>query len=150
MYCSYVDNTVPTCLPIGPMATVTAIMRAAAIIEERAEEVLGGINMSLAKQKALRRLVTAGEALSLSDMAQQLTCVRSNMTQLVDRLEADGLVRRVDDPSDRRIVRAEITPLGRERAGQGDQLLDSVQKELMVKISARDDASLVRILAMIG
>ena len=34
------------------------------------------------------------------------------MTQLVDRLEADGLVRRVADPTDRRSVKAEITDEG--------------------------------------
>ena len=35
-------------------------------------------------------------------LAERLTCAKSNVTQLVDRLEADGLVRRKLDPSDRR------------------------------------------------
>jgi len=34
-------------------------------------------------------------------------------------MEADGLVRRLSDPSDRRICLAELTPLGVERAASG-------------------------------
>ncbi|TMF59752.1 MAG: MarR family transcriptional regulator, partial [Chloroflexi bacterium] len=37
------------------------------------------------------------------------------VTGLVDNLERDGLVKRVDDPDDRRSVYAEITDQGRER-----------------------------------
>jgi DNA-binding MarR family transcriptional regulator len=37
------------------------------------------------------------------------------VTGLVDNLERDGLVKRVDDPNDRRSVYAEVTDLGRER-----------------------------------
>ena len=47
--------------------------------------------------------------ISLSELAEKLTCVRSNVTQLVDRLEADGLAKRADDPADRRAVRAKVT-----------------------------------------
>ncbi len=128
---------------------MVAIMLAADTIETRAEETLGTVNLSLAKYKALRQLVLAGDPLPLSDLAQQLTCVRSNMTQLVDRLEAEGLVRRVSDPSDRRIVRAEITALGRNLEAQGAQLLGVAESELMGRISPEDDARLVRILETI-
>jgi len=38
--------------------------------------------------------------------------VRSNITQLMDRLEKDGLVRRRADRDDRRSVLAELTPAG--------------------------------------
>jgi len=53
--------------------------------------------------------------MSLSDLADNQHCVRSNITQLVDRLEQDGLVRRRHDPADRRGVLAELTPPGCER-----------------------------------
>lgn len=148
-HCSGMDNTCPNDIAFGPMESVVAIMEAAATIETRAEEILGTVGLSLARQKALHRLVLGSEPLSLSEMAQQLTCVRSNMTQLIDRLEADGLVRRVDDPSDRRIVRAEITPAGRELEGKGDQLLETARQELMGAISPEDNAHLVRILAVL-
>lgn len=124
-------------------------MRAASVIEAYGEAKLASVNLSLAKQMALSQLVTAGEPLPLGEIAQRLTCVRSNVTQLVDRLQSDGLVRRVDDPSDRRIIRAELTPLGRERQAQGEQILRAAQQELTVRISSAESAHLVQILSEI-
>jgi DNA-binding MarR family transcriptional regulator len=69
------------------------------------------------------------------------------MTQLIDRLEADGLVRRVDDPDDRRSVRAEITRLGEERAEAGSRAIKRVEDEFAASIPARDRAVLSRMLA---
>jgi len=40
----------------------------------------------VAKFGALSHLVKEGEPLSLSECAMKMTCVRSNITQLVDRL----------------------------------------------------------------
>src|SRR6266850_383961 len=88
-------------------------------VEQHLEEALTQVGLSLAKFGALTHLVEAGEPLSLSECATKMTCVRSNMTQLVDRLEADGLVRRVEDPEDRRAVRAAVTPLGKTRYAAG-------------------------------
>lgn len=128
------------------MKTLGAIMRAAAVIEAYAETRLASVNLSFAKQTALSHLVAAGEPLALSDIAQRLTCVRSNVTQLIDRLEVDGLVQRVDDPSDRRMVRAELTPLGRERHAQGEETLRLAQQELMKRVPSKDAARLVELL----
>src|SRR5947209_6574840 len=86
------------------------LIHAAHLIEERLEQVLSEVGLSGAKFAALSAL-TDSNPVSLCDLAGKLSCVRSNVTQLVDRLEADGLVRRVDDPNDRRAVRAEITAL---------------------------------------
>src|SRR3989442_12627226 len=96
-----------------------SFVRAAHVLESRLEEALEQVGLSLAKFGALSHLVKEGEPLSLSECAMKMTCVRSNMTQLVDRLEADGLGRSLKDPEDRRAVRAAVTPLatGRHAAG---------------------------------
>ena len=83
----------------GPHWTFS-VLHAAHLIEDRMEEALGKAGLSIAKQGALSELVSAGEPLTLSQLAARLSCVRSNMTQLVDRLESDGLVKRLDDPDD--------------------------------------------------
>ena len=80
--------------------------------------------------------------MSLSELAEKLSCVRSNITQLIDRLEADGLVRRVADPDDRRSIRAELTPLGREKQAAGADELAKVQQELSAQVAVSDLASL--------
>src|ERR1700687_5415953 len=105
------------------------LMHAAGTIEKRLEDALGPVGLSLAKFGALTFLVRAGEPLSLSGCAAKMTCVGSNIPQLVDRLEADGLVRRVDHPSDRRGVMAAATPLGIERQAAGAKPVDGVKSQ---------------------
>ena len=61
-----------------------------------------------------RELVEAGGQLPLGQLATKLACVKSNATQLVDRLTAEKLVRRVPDPEDRRSILAELTTEGRQ------------------------------------
>ena len=68
-----------------------ALIHAAHRVEARLEEALAGVKLSGAKHAALSVLVTQDQPISLSGLAEKLTCVRSNITQLVDRLEAGGL-----------------------------------------------------------
>jgi DNA-binding MarR family transcriptional regulator len=79
-------------------------------------------------------------------LAEKLTCVRSNVTQLADRLEADGLVKRADDPADRRAVRAEVTALGRKRHAAGAKVVHAVLQEVAKELSAVDPLVLKRAL----
>lgn len=116
-------------------------------VEHRLEEALAKVGLSLAKFGALTHLVESGDPVSLSECAKKMTCVRSNITQLVDRLEADGLVKRVEDPQDRRSVRAELTPLGIERQAAGAKEMARVQAELAKTLNGIDHGTLQRVLA---
>jgi len=64
-----------------------SVLHAAHLIEDRMELALSKVSLSMAKHGALTQLVMAGEPLTLSQLATRLSCVRSNMTQLMDRLE---------------------------------------------------------------
>jgi DNA-binding MarR family transcriptional regulator len=123
-----------------------SLIHAAHNIEGRLEEALATVNLSGPKFGALSVLVAADQPLSLSELAAKLTCVRSNITQLVDRLEADGLVKRTDDPADRRGVRAEATPLGRQRHAAGAKVVNKIHDELGKQLSALDQEALKRVL----
>jgi DNA-binding MarR family transcriptional regulator len=112
------------------------------LLESHLEEALEDADLSLAKMGALSKLVEEGEPLTLSDLAARLTCVRSNITQLVDRLESDGLVKRMEDPADRRGVRAALTGLGRERQALGVQKIRDVQNRLTKPLSILDERKL--------
>jgi len=124
-----------------------SVLHAAHVIEDQMEAALGKVSLSIAKQSALTQLALAGEPLTLSQLATRLSCVRSNMTQLVDRLEADGLVRRMDDPTDRRSVRAELTALGRERQIAGERALAKAQSEMATSLSKEDRSALASALS---
>jgi DNA-binding MarR family transcriptional regulator len=126
-----------------------SLLRAAHAIEARLEQGLATVGLSPAKHAVLSQLAQAGEPLTLSELAARVSCVRSNMTQLVDRLEAEGLVRRVDDPDDRRIVRAAITTLGQEREAAGAVQVQQIQSEFAAALPESDRVALERALVML-
>jgi len=123
------------------------LLEAARSIEDRLEGVLTEVGLTSAKYQAIDALARAGEPLTLSELASQLKCVRSNITQLVDRLEADGLVERVDDPTDRRAVRAIVTPLGMKRKAAGAEAVGRLQAEVAAHVAPAERAVLNRVLA---
>jgi DNA-binding MarR family transcriptional regulator len=136
-----VPSAIPSAADSASHWTVS-VLHAARVIEDRMELALGKVSLSMAKQGALTQLALAGEPLTLSQLATRLSCVRSNMTQLIDRLEADGLVRRLDDPADRRSVRAELTALGRQRQDAGARAMAKVQAEIAAGLSKADRSAL--------
>jgi DNA-binding MarR family transcriptional regulator len=111
---------------------------------------LGRAGLSFAKFGVLTELVSAGDPLSLSELAGRLSCVKSNMTQLIDRLEADRLVQRVDDPNDRRSVQAAITEHGREKQAAGAAEVAKLHAEFASVVGADDRAAVGRMLSALG
>jgi DNA-binding MarR family transcriptional regulator len=127
-----------------------SLLQAAGAVESRLEHALAGVGLSGAKLVALTQLVEADEPITLSELAAQCACVRSNITQLVDRLESEKLVRRVEDAKDRRSLRAAITPLGRERQAVGAKQVEAVRRQLAGALKAIDRDALQRALDDLG
>jgi DNA-binding MarR family transcriptional regulator len=127
-----------------------AVLEAANALFERLEGALSTVGLSLAKFGVLTQLAESEDALALSDLAATQSCVRSNITQLIDRLEREGLVRRVDDPADRRVVRAELTPSGEERQRDGARQVKKVESAFVAGLSETDRKSLGRALRAIA
>ena len=150
MYYTYMNETKGATATVAQPHFTLSILHAAQAIGDQLEEALGGVGLSMAKQSALTQLAQAGEPLTLSELAARLSCVRSNITQLVDRLEADGLVRRVDDPADRRSVRAELTSLGVEKQALGALEIERIQGDFASRISTDDLAALKSALEALG
>ena len=132
----------------GSSADLTlSLLGAAQAVEARIEATLSPLDLSLAKLNVLGILVGSSNPLTLGELAQRLACVRSNVTQLVDRLESDGLVRREPDPADRRSIRAVITDSGRERQHAGSLALAKVQDDISQVLSGYDSAHLEQALS---
>ncbi|HXB53229.1 MAG TPA: MarR family transcriptional regulator [Vicinamibacteria bacterium] len=115
-------------------------------VEERLEAALEPLGLSVAKFGVLAKLVAAGEPLPLGTLAERMACVRSNMTQLIDRLEADQLVRRVADPGDRRSVRAELTKEGREHYAAALKIVEQAECELFSGLPKNQQDVLLKLL----
>jgi DNA-binding MarR family transcriptional regulator len=115
-----------------------ALIRAGHVVEDRLDAALLPHGLSLSKVGILRHLVTADEPLPLGALSIRAGCVKSNITQLVDRLEAERLVRRVPDPEDRRSILAEITPEGRRRYDAAVTTLANTERELLADVSPEE------------
>ena len=122
-----------------------ALLRASGRIEAELESRLGEIGLSIPKLAALHQLVSAGDSLPLGHLAERLLCVKSNVTQLVDRLEADGFVARASDPTDRRSRLAAITAEGRKAYAKGAEIQRSAERDLFGVLSDDEAAQLMAI-----
>ena len=114
--------------------------------QSHVEAKLASLGLSLPKLAALRALSDAGVSLPLGQLAERLSCVKSNITQLVDRLETDGFVARAHDPNDRRSRLAVMTPAGRKACDEGTRVQDETERELFGVLSpdeARQLGSLI-------
>ena len=123
------------------------LVRIGRLLEDRLDGSLGELGLSAAKLSVLSQLVASEAPLPLGELATRLSCVRSNITQLVDRMEADGLVRRVDDPGDRRTVRAALTEAGRERQREGASRVAALEDLLRERLSVEERDQVGELLA---
>lgn len=132
--------------PVDLMTLLHAANTAQAQVESR----LGTLGLSLAKLMALRALSDAGESLPLGQLADRLACVKSNITQLVDRLEADGFVARKADPGDRRTKLAVLTAAGRKACSEGTRLQQETERALLTSLSNDEARQLAGLLGKLG
>src|SRR5579863_5812528 len=82
------------------------------------DQIVSRLGVSQAQASVLLVLKGTGQPLPLSRLARYLVQEAQSVTSLVDRLEARGLVRRVPDQRDRRVIHVELTPAGDEMFDQ--------------------------------
>jgi DNA-binding MarR family transcriptional regulator len=128
------------------MAAVTSVMRAEQVFLARVDEALRPFKLTFARYEALMLLSFSRQgALPLSKVGQRLQVHPTSVTNTIDRLEAQGFVRRVPHPTDRRTTLAEITDSGRAVA---EQATKAVNGEVFTAtgLSGTDLAELFRLL----
>ncbi len=81
---------------------------------EEYERAAGAHSLTGAQARVLALLTL--EPLPMRKIAVRLKCEPSNVTGIIDRLEARGLVERRPDPQDRRVKLAAVTDEGRRTA----------------------------------
>jgi len=129
---------------------LAALMHGGKLAEARLDAALDGVGTSVPKWQALKNLVEAGGSLSLGQLAERQACVKSNVTQLVDRLEAEGLVQRVHDPGDRRSIVAQISEEGRRRYHAGRQAIAEVEESFIDGFTTSEREHLAQLLSRQG
>jgi DNA-binding MarR family transcriptional regulator len=93
-------------------------------------EVLRVADLTFPQYNVLRILRGARpDALACGTISQRMLTRDSDLTRLLDRLEARGLVKRVRDRRDRRMVTAAITESGLQLLRRLDAPVDRVHRE---------------------
>ena len=116
---------------IGPartMAAVTSVMRVQQILLSAVDGALRPHGLTFARYEALVLLTFARNGrLPMRTMGERLQLHPTSVTNIVDRLQGDGLVRRMPHPTDRRATLVEITEAGaalREKATDSVTAID--------------------------
>ncbi|HKS49248.1 MAG TPA: MarR family transcriptional regulator [Amycolatopsis sp.] len=113
--------------PSGTMAAVTGIMRVQQIIQSAVDGALKPHRLTFARYEALVLLTFARRsALPMRVMGERLQLHPTSVTNIVDRLEKDGLVKRVPHPTDRRTTLVEITEEGRVRRAVATEAVTAI------------------------
>jgi DNA-binding MarR family transcriptional regulator len=112
----------------------------------RLDESLEDVGLSGAKMWALKHLLESDEPLGVTALADCIGSGKSNATQLIDRLEQEGLVRRVPHPEDRRATLVEVTDEGQRRYQAGVELRERVSHMVLESLSVEERQELERLL----
>ncbi|MGD0880166.1 MAG: MarR family transcriptional regulator [Acidimicrobiales bacterium] len=109
------------------MAAATSIMRAQQIVLAAVDGALRPFGLTFARYEGLVLLLFSRRGtLPLGIMGQRLMIHPASVTNIIDRLEAQGLVRRSPHPTDGRTTLAEITEAGRALALEATTAVNDV------------------------
>jgi DNA-binding MarR family transcriptional regulator len=107
------------------MAAVTSVVRAYQIYLARVDRSLKPFGLTFARYELLMLLwFSRNGSLPLNKIGSRLQVHPTSVTNAVDRLEAQGFLRRLPHQSDRRTTLAAITPSGRQVAADATRSIN--------------------------
>ena len=86
----------------------------------------------------------------MSDISTALSVTLSNMTSMIDRLIREGYVAREDDPSDRRIVRINLSNKGKQIIKKFKEHRAKSMKIMFQKMSQKDIKNIIGIIERVA
>lgn len=106
-------------------------------IENRLEEFgISGL------QYTILSTVSRRDDLSVADLARVTRVTPQSMGEMISGLQERQLVIRREDPSNRRILRIELTPAGRELFEKCDRLVDDLENEILGDMTDKEIVAL--------
>lgn len=122
------------------MATFTAILRTYQLLNDQVNGVMRSHGLTFARYEVLAWLASDPEpSLTLSWISRTLRIPPATVTNIIDHLEREKLIRRKTHPSDARTTLAVITPRGRRVADDATQSLNT-QAASRFRLSAGVDS----------
>jgi len=87
------------------------------------------------------------EGLKMNELSRRMMVTGGNVTGIVDQLVKEGLVRRVDQPGDRRAWRVSLTRAGDKAFAEMARAHEQWVVELLARLGRRDSDALMQLLA---
>jgi len=95
----------------------------------------------------MAQLERHAEGLKMSELSRLLMVTGGNVTAIVDQLEKEGLVERLEEPADRRAFRIRLTRAGEKSFAEMARAHEEWVVELLAGMSRRDQDELLKLLA---
>lgn len=92
-------------------------------------------------------VIGVGGELSNAQLARRSYMTPQAMSEVIEALEAKGLIRRDPHPNHRRIYPATLTAKGRKVLGECDRAVDELEERMLRDLSPRERAALSDALA---
>ena len=89
------------------------------------------------------------EGLKMNELSRLLMVTGGNVTAIVDQLEKEGLVERLDEPADRRAFRIRLTRAGERSFAEMARAHEEWVIELLAGLSRREHEELLKLLAKV-
>jgi DNA-binding MarR family transcriptional regulator len=129
---------------------VLALLRADGRVGRAFERALARSGVTETRFNVLMELASNDGRLPNCDLASGLLRSPANVSALVDRMERDGLVRRVRGERDRRTVLAEITERGWETLAAAAPAVFAEERRILGDLTAPQRARLAQLLDMVA
>jgi DNA-binding MarR family transcriptional regulator len=95
----------------------------------------------------LSQLERHPEGLKMNELSRLLMVTGGNVTAIVDQLEKEGLVERLDEPADRRAFRIRLTRAGEKTFAEMAREHEEWVVDMLSGLSRREQDDLLRLLA---
>ena len=89
------------------------------------------------------------DGLKMNELSRMLMVTGGNITAIVDQLEHEGLVERLDDAADRRAFRIRLTRAGERAFAEMARAHEEWVVELLAGLSRREQEELLKLLAKV-
>ena len=125
------------------------VSRLGRVWRRRADQALSAHGLSEAMSTPLLILSRRGKCVRQGVLANEMGIEGPSLVRLIDLLQAEGLVERREDPTDRRAKMLHVTPLGEAKVAEINRVLQRLRAELMNGIPGEDLAITFNVLRQI-